>query len=143
MPPTAVGTSISVNLASQAPPVRFLRVWLLALLIFGASISTLEAYWRSHGFRPMVPDSKDLWYFWRQRVYRDDGKVIVLLGASRMHADISVPVLQRLCPDYRVVQLAAFGKGSPLAILEDLVREAASLGLCSLTWSHHLSRLCE
>jgi predicted DCC family thiol-disulfide oxidoreductase YuxK len=129
MPPIIAAkpqASISVN---QAPLGFWLRLWVLAGMIFSISLGGLEAYWRSQGSLPSVADSKDLWCFWRQRVYRDDGRVVVLLGTSRMMADVSPQALRRLLPDYSVVQLAVRGPNGPIGTLVDLARDPRFKGV--------------
>jgi len=110
----------SPQCARGAPPIDWRRILLLAACLFAGSVGGLEAFWRGQGFRPSVTDSKDLWYFWRQQVYRPDGKVVVLLGSSRINADISLETMRRCLPGFRVVQLGVSGAFSPIGLLEDL-----------------------
>jgi hypothetical protein len=117
-----------------APASRWLVTWLLALLLVITAVGSLEAYWRREGFLPGVPETNELWYFWRQQVYQPDGKVIVLLGTSRMNADISLATLHRCLPTYRTVQLAVPGPQSPLGVLRDLLADDRFTGvvICEL-----------
>jgi hypothetical protein len=112
----------------RAAQVPWIRAWVLSVAAFAVSIASIEAFWRAHGQRVHVTDSNALWVYHRGCVYEPHGKVIVLLGASRMQADISVPVLRQRFPDYRVVQLAASGRGSALAVLDDLARDTRFRG---------------
>jgi hypothetical protein len=109
--------------SAQSSGTQWLRVWLLAAACFGGSVASLEAYSRALGFRPSVTDSKDLWYFWRQRVYRADHKVVVLLGTSRVMADVSLASVHEALPDYSVVQLGLSGAKSPIGLLQDLIAD--------------------
>jgi hypothetical protein len=111
----------------------FWQIWLLAGAIFVASIGGLEAFFRSSGFRATVADGPDLWYFWRQRADRNDGRVVVLLGTSRMKADVSPRTLEQAL-GMRAVQLAVGGTRSPIGILRDLAADQHFRGIvvCSL-----------
>jgi len=111
------------------PALPWSRTVLLALLLASGSIGGLEAHWRLEGHRPSVPDSKDLWYFWRQRIYSTDGKVIVLLGTSRIQTDISLDTIRQRLPDYRVVQLGLGGAQSCIGLLQELVEDSAFKGI--------------
>src|ERR1700732_1553151 len=97
--PLAVSTLTRTRSSSTAPMLPWLRVVLLASLLAAGSICSLDAHWRSAGFRPTVPDGMDLWYFWRQQVDGNNGKVIVFLGSSRITADISIETLHECLPD--------------------------------------------
>ncbi len=115
--------------ATGVPALPWFKVGLLALLLFAASLGSIEAYWRGCGFQPSVPESQDLWYFWRQRVYRPDGKVIVLAGTSRIRADISLRTMRECLPDYRIVQLGLNGADSCVGLLSDLALDEAFRGV--------------
>jgi hypothetical protein len=123
--------------ASQAPIVPsgtvaklpWLRVALLAFGLLAASIAGLEGYWRVKGYRPNVTDSKDLWCFWRRRVYRDDGKIIVFLGTSRILADISLETMQDCLPEYRTIQLGINGAKSCVGLLKGFADDPAFRGI--------------
>ena len=128
MPSTTSALSHSSNRPDHVPPLSWLRTWIVAAIVLGSSVGSLEAFWRSQGHRPSTSDSPELWAYHRKRADRSDGKAIVLLGALRMQADISVRTLERLCPGYTVAQLAASGRGSPLAVLENLCVRPAVFG---------------
>ena len=99
-----------------APQLRGLRAWMVATARFASSVVGVEAFWKSQGPRPDVPDSPQLWAHHRSLANRQDGKAIVLIGASRMRGDISVSRLRKLCTDYTLIQLgAAAGADSTLA----------------------------
>ncbi len=118
----------------QLPVRPWLRIWIVTALLLVNSLGSLEAYWHHAGFRPTVTDSKELWYFWRHRVYRDDGKVLVFLGTSRILADISIAALHERLPEYRIVQLGLSGSVSSIGILNDLTTDPAFTGtvVCEL-----------
>lgn len=119
----------SDTFAAPSPPFPWLRAWLLIVLVAATGIAGQEAVWRSRGYLPTVPDSQELWSYWRQRVYRDDGRVIVLLGTSRMQADVPPACLRRRFPDYRVVQLAVATTAGPCATLRELAHDQRFKGV--------------
>jgi hypothetical protein len=118
----------------DTPRLPWGRVFLSALVLVVVSISGLDAHWRGQGFRPTVPETKALWYFWRHLVYRGDGKVIVLAGTSRIAAAVSLATMCEYLPDYRVVQLAIPGDGSCVGLLKDLMNDPDFRGtvICEL-----------
>jgi hypothetical protein len=135
----ALRATVNGSQCRRFPPTC---TYVLAACLFATTVGILEGVARSQGHRPAVPDSSELWAYHRSRVYRDDGRVIVLIGASRMQCDVSVSTLQSLAPTYRVVQLASFGHGSPLAVLEDLAADAHFNGviLCEMIAPYVASR---
>jgi hypothetical protein len=116
-----------------APALPWAQVWATAAILFASFFGGIEAFWRGRAVESTVSDSKELWRFWRQRVYQDDGKVLVLLGTSRIRADIALPVLERDC-GLRCVQLGVDGTSSPIGPLRDLAMDSHFNGvvLCSL-----------
>jgi hypothetical protein len=116
-------SAASARSVTRAPHLRWARVFIAALALLLFSIGGLEAHWRRQGFRPTVPDSLTLWYFWRQQVYRDDGKVIVFLGTSRAAADISLATMRECLPRHQIVQLGLVGAESCVGILQDLAND--------------------
>jgi len=103
--------------------------WLGVPILCCALVSSVEAYWRARGFRSDVPNTKELWEYWRSRVYDDDGQVIVLLGTSRMKADIDLDTVKQRLPRYRVVQLAIVGDSSPIGTLQNLAEDERFRGI--------------
>jgi hypothetical protein len=129
VPPTTFTASSPPSRPVSSASLPGLRMWILSALVFASCLGSLEAYWRSRGFRPTVPDSKDLWYFWRQQVYHDDGKVVVLLGTSRIMADLSLATLEERLPGYRAVQLGLAGEKSSTTLLNDLMADTRFKGV--------------
>lgn len=115
------------------PPPAAYRLWgwtwLLAVSLFGLAIVSEESLWRRLGYRQTIRDSKNLWYFWRQRVYSDDGRVIVSLGTSRITADLSLEAIGEVRPEYRPVQLGLSGSKSCIGLLKDLVADERFKGV--------------
>jgi hypothetical protein len=127
--PSAQSALGSLATFSRAPCLRWRRVILLALAFSACSVGALELNLRGHGYLPNVSGSMDLWHFWRQRVYRSDGKVVVFLGSSRIAADISIETLECLLPGYRFVQLGISGTESPIGLLADLADDPRFTGI--------------
>jgi hypothetical protein len=126
---SSVISKTSVEVLSTGSGLPGLRVVLLALVLSAATMAGVDGYWRAEGYRPNVADSKDLWYFWRQRVYRDDGKVIVFLGTSRILADISLETMDDCLPEYRTIQLGLNGAESCIGLLKGLAEDSAFRGI--------------
>lgn len=96
-------------------------VW--GLLTAVCVVGVVELVGRSSGYRPSVQDGPELWHFWRQRARSGGSRAIVLLGTSRMEADVSLETLNRCFPSHQVIQLAVQGANSPLGILAELVND--------------------
>jgi hypothetical protein len=114
---------------SGAPRLSWGRLIFVAIALHCCAVGAVEAYCRSVGFRPNVPDTPELWYFWRQQVYARDGRVIVLAGTSRIASDISLATLRECLPNYRVVQLGIPGAVSCIGLLKDLADDQAFRGI--------------
>ena len=102
--------------------------------VFALSLSSVEAIWRSRGYRPTVPESLELWHFWRERVRSADGHVVAVLGTSRVMADISLATMSQCLPSRRIVQLGISGSISSVKILNDLLDDPKFVGtvICEL-----------
>ncbi len=107
----------------------WLRVVLLAFGVSAAAIASMDGYLRFKGARSNVTDSRDLWYFWRHRVYCNDRKAIVFLGTSRIMADISLATMHECLPEYCTVQLGLNGAESCIGLLKDLAEDSAFRGI--------------
>ncbi|MBS0556759.1 MAG: hypothetical protein JSR27_05020 [Proteobacteria bacterium] len=121
---------------SSSDPVsvrRWLAAWLVAIVLAVATCASVEAYWRAHGFRSNVLDSRQLWSQQRMRVDRGHGIALALLGASRTEYGIDPQRLRERLPAYRPVMLAV-NAHYPLATLRDLAADTDFRGvvLCDL-----------
>ncbi len=115
------------------------RVWLLAVTIIGLLAAGEETAWRSQGFLPTIPTHSDknlptsvagdLWYYWRHHPQMHSDRVLVLLGTSRMHADIDLTTMDRILPEFTHIQLAIGGSVSSLGILADLAADENFRGI--------------
>jgi hypothetical protein len=113
----------------QGHATPWLRIWLVAVVVLVVSIGSLEAFWRSQGLRPSVPDTVDLWRFWRTRVYEPRGNVLVFLGTSRVRSDVDTETLARSLPAFRSVQLGVNGDRGPIGTLRSLALDPGFRGI--------------
>lgn len=86
----------------------------------------LEASLARKGFRPSLADSLPLWERQRQRVDHLGSHALILVGNSRMLADMDLQELRR-DSGFEPVQLAV-GGASFLPVLEDLAKDSAVTG---------------
>jgi hypothetical protein len=100
-----------------------------------AGLSVIEGVLRSHGHKPTVIDTRDLWAYHRHRVYDSQGKkTVVLIGGSRIQLDFVPPVFEKEFPQYRVVQLAVDGaQEASGVVLADLANDPRFDGI--VLWS--------
>lgn len=97
----------------------------MALLLLGG----WEVFWRARGFKPAPVDNARLWAAARSRVRPDS---TVLVGSSRMHADVR-PSTFAEASGADTVQLAVSG-GMSYPVLESLARDPSFRGtvVCDL-----------
>lgn len=105
------------------------RTVLLAVILACCGSGAREWFVRTAGHRPNVPDSRDLWRYWRSRIADRDAQAVVLLGTSRMQCDVSIATMESSLPGHRVVQLAVEGPSSSIGVLQDLARDESFCGL--------------
>jgi hypothetical protein len=132
MRPTELAPAFACNPARRVPTLRWLELVALVLILYVGAIGALEACSRSFGFQPDIPETKELWFYWRQRVYDEPRNTAVLLGTSRMQTDVSLGTLEETL-HRRVVQLAISETG-PIGVLHDLANDPRFCGfvICSL-----------
>ncbi len=71
-----------------------------------------ETVARHYGYRPAISDSKEIWGYYRDRVYTRGGrKRLVIVGSSRAQLGLNPKVLQKVLPEFEVIHLAL--NGSP------------------------------
>ncbi len=118
----------------EVPDGQWGQTLLIAVLITCLVVGGAETIVRRQGYQPTVPDTRELWSFHRSRIYDDEGKSVVLLGASRMQTGFSPRVFRNRFHDYHLTQLAVSAT-SPLATLKDLANDDRFVGivLCSLS----------
>ncbi|MDQ3918277.1 MAG: hypothetical protein M3348_07350, partial [Acidobacteriota bacterium] len=108
----------------------WLRTWAIAAALTLLLLGGVEAVWRASGFRPALNDDARLWAAARRRVRPDS---TVLVGSSRMHADVR-PATFAEVTGADTVQLAVTG-GMSYPVLEDLARDPSFKGtvVCELS----------
>jgi hypothetical protein len=77
-----------------------------------------ELYWRAYGVTPGYRNSDGQWLVQRRRIDAGEGGRTVLVGASRILFDTSLPVWEKITGQ-RPIQLALEGT-SPIPIMENL-----------------------
>ena len=114
-------------------PHHWKRTWLVAILVSFAFVTGIELLLRANGHHRGLATDLDDWASVRETVYDPEGKVIVLLGASRMQLNIDTASLRQRYPDYTVAQLAINGC-APMYALEDLANDPQFKGIvvCSI-----------
>ena len=123
------------RIRKQPPHAPWRFVWGLGLVLALTAISASEFSLRSHGFRPQVIDSPDLWAYHRSRLGKSEREV-ACLGTSRTVIGFATAEFYRRFPDYNLRMLAVIGR-KPAAALLDLAEDPNFRGvvLCDLTWS--------
>lgn len=144
--PSSISSSDTAG--SQAPPAAFVPVRLTAsdrpgvaqpvpvrdipsqpwgailvgmLVMFGAMLAGWELYWRAYGVTPTYRNSDGQWLEQRRRIDAGEGGKTVLVGASRILFDTSLPVWEKVTGK-RPIQLALEGT-SPVPIMENLASD--------------------
>lgn len=120
--------------ANRAPKKPWLRICALAVIISITPLFGLEVFLRRQDLRASVTDNLNLWASHRSRIYGNNNKAVVLIGASRMQTDFSLLSFKSRFPDYQITQLAIPGTG-PISTLEDIADDQDFKGIiiCSLT----------
>lgn len=116
-------SSDAASWQDRSPRKAWVMGWLCAFVLTSAVVGGVEAFWRIQGFQPDVPDTRELWSFWKDRVNHNRGRTIVLMGTSRMKADIDLQTVQDRLPGFAVVQLAIIGDESPIGLLQQFSRD--------------------
>src|SRR5947209_1539534 len=78
---------------------------LVAVCFVLLAVGSIEAAWRLSGYRPSVTDSPALWAYHRRQAVERSGKIVALLGTSRMLTDFSTDAFHRRYPGCRIAQL--------------------------------------
>ncbi len=108
------------------PQQRWGAILLGAVALAAILIGSWEAYWRADGATPSIRNSFALWAIQRRRIDAGEGNATVLLGSSRVHFDVQLPVWERLAGK-APIQLS-YGGTSPLTAIEDLAADPKFTG---------------
>lgn len=111
------------DFARVVPSVPWKAVLAAVVALTAAATAGWELYARSHGYRPSLNDTPDLWAQTREKVQPDS---LVLVGTSRMLFNADLDVLEQAFGQ-RPVQLALAGS-SPFPVLEDLAKDESFHG---------------
>ncbi|MBK6436172.1 MAG: hypothetical protein IPF83_10085 [Rhodanobacteraceae bacterium] len=103
-------------------------VWLTAIVVAGLALLALDRHWRAFGMPAGLIDSKQLWSIQRDRVYGDDPRSVVFIGASRSAYGIDPKQWRTLLPETKPVMLSINGR-HPIALLRDLAADSNFHGL--------------
>jgi hypothetical protein len=98
-----------------------------------SAIAGVESFWRSRGHVPIVNDGKELWSWYRNEVYGDPERTVVLVGRSRQMCGFWTDGFRERFPDHKLVQLSVAG-ASVLPVLRNLAQdeEFSGIVLCSI-----------
>ena len=117
---------------AQPVPVRDIPVQPWRAIFVGAAlmcallVAGWEMYWRAFGVTPGYRNSDGQWLVQRRRIDAGEGASTVLIGASRILFDSSLPVWEKVTGK-RPIPLALEGT-SPLPIMENLAEDANFTG---------------
>lgn len=119
-------------------------MWLLASVLFLASLGALELFWRAMGFTPSITDGHDLWALQREKVDSAPPATVVFLGSSRIQQEFVPEVFMEAAPGHGFIQLALGGL-HPIATLRDIAEytEFAGVVVCAVTAPSLLPELWE
>jgi hypothetical protein len=108
------------------PWVRVLAVGVVAAVVM---LGGWEMTARAAGYVPSIRDTPDLWAMSRDRVKRhDDGKVLVITGASRIRFGLDHDIMSEAFGGLPVVNLAMDG-GVVRPVLHDLAQDEGFRGI--------------
>jgi hypothetical protein len=117
---------------AQPVPVRDIPAQPWGAILTGAAVMCAlmlvgwELYWRAYGVTPSYRNSDGQWVAERRRIDAGEGDKTVLVGASRILFDTSLPVWEKTTGK-RPIQLALEGT-SPIPIMENLADDASFTG---------------
>ena len=108
--------------SSTDPRGPWLKTWGLACVALVVLFTSLELFWRRHGYTPTLVSSEELWSYQRERAEGAGPETIVLVGSSRMQFGFIHEAFREERPGVRIVQLAISGK-PPVPTLRDLAED--------------------
>lgn len=107
--------------------MRWVSVYIIALLVALATVIGAENYWRERNYRPALLDSVALWSVQRDQVAAYGKRALVFIGASRTLYGVDLPTIREQWPQYRPVMLAINGH-YPLNMLGSLAQDEQFTG---------------
>ncbi len=126
-----ISTSSSERCAALT---RWRATWITALAIAAVALGALEWHYRQAGYLTNIEDGEGVWSIERARVYENNPKTLVVLGASRIHSAFDPETFRKESNGYKIIQLAVSGL-EPVATLLELAEDEFFTGvaLISLT----------
>ena len=121
------------NSNDRTPHLPYGRTWMLVIILLVAWCALAEGTWRALEYKPSATDNDEWWAYHRGLVGKNDTNSIVLLGSSRILADISTRELHERLPGYSVAWLGV-PSTSPVAALKDLARDSEFKGFVIVEW---------
>lgn len=122
-----------MNSYHRTPNIPWKKIGIVSLCSLVLSLALFELILRWSGYSPNIEDDYDLWSLKRGDVNSNrSGKNLVLVGASRIKANISEQALLENYPGWNIVNLAIVGK-HPMAVVEDLANDNAFIGTVILS----------
>lgn len=113
---------------SSSEPRALGVAWLLAVVLAAVVLFALDRHGRGLGMPAGLIDSMQLWSIQRDRVYGDDPKPVVFIGASRSAYGVDPKTWRSLLPQTKPVMLSLNGR-HPIALLRDLAADPEFRGL--------------
>lgn len=106
---------------------------MLTFVLTAGLIAGVETFWRSKGHTASVSDGPEIWSWYRNEVYGDPDRTLVLVGRSRLNCGFHTERFRERFPDYKLVQLSVCG-AKVLPVLRNLAEDEKFAGtvLCSI-----------
>lgn len=119
--------------SDRAPRKRYSIIWICAGVLSVSVIAGVESFWRAQGHVPVVNDGQELWSWYRNEVYGNEGKTVVLVGRSRQMCGFWTEGFRERFPDHKLVQLSVAG-AKVLPVFRNLAMDDEFQGtvLCSI-----------
>ena len=119
--------------SDRAPQKRWGLIWIFTGILSVSAISGIEMFWRAQGQVPVVNDGQELWSWYRNEVYGDPQKTVVLVGRSRQMCGFWTEGFRDRFPHHKLVQLSVAG-AKVLPVFRNLAQDEAFSGtvFCSI-----------
>lgn len=101
----------------------WLKIWLLAPLLWGTAISTNETLLRIAQAEPSVVSDADLFCTVYKKVDELSKNDIIFLGASRMQTGIDLSVVKKRSHAQEALMLAQSGRGTAYPVFQSVVED--------------------
>ncbi|MCA9050091.1 MAG: hypothetical protein KDA89_15245, partial [Planctomycetaceae bacterium] len=124
---------LSTFSSERVPQGYWGRTWLVAVLLSLSTVAVAEQYLRTQGHVPVINDGAELWSWYRNEVYGDPERTVVLVGRSRQLGGFWTDGFREQFPDHKLVQLSVAG-AKTLPVFRDLADDEDFCGtmICSV-----------